>query len=50
MYAFAERVRSGEWKGVSGKRIEHVMSIGIGGSDLVPVMIYEHSSPMPTPV
>ena len=31
MYAFAERVRSGEWKGVSGKRIEHVLSIGIGG-------------------
>ncbi|HIU23973.1 MAG TPA: glucose-6-phosphate isomerase [Candidatus Coprovicinus avistercoris] len=45
MYAFAERVRSGEWKGVSGKRIEHVMSIGIGGSDLGPVMIYEALKP-----
>ena len=45
MYAFAERVRSGEWKGVTGKRIEHVMSIGIGGSDLGPVMIYEALKP-----
>lgn len=41
MYAFAERVRSGEWKGVTGKAIENVVSIGIGGSDLGPVMIYE---------
>ena len=40
MYAFAERVRSGEWKGVTGKRIEHLVSIGIGGSDLGPVMAY----------
>ena len=45
MYAFAERVRSGEWKGVSGKRIEHIMSIGIGGSDLGPVMAYEALKP-----
>ena len=41
MYAFAERVRSGEWTGVTGKRIEHLVSIGIGGSDLGPVMAYE---------
>ena len=41
MYDFADRVRSGEWKGVTGKKIENVMSIGIGGSDLGPVMIYE---------
>ncbi len=41
MYAFAERVRSGEWRGVSGKKIEHVVSVGIGGSDLGPVMAYE---------
>ena len=41
MYAFAERVRSGEWKGVTGKEIKNVVSIGIGGSDLGPVMIYE---------
>ena len=45
MYAFAECVRSGEWKGVTGKRIEHVMSIGIGGSDLGPVMVYEALKP-----
>ncbi len=41
MYDFADRVRSGEWKGVTGKKIENVVSIGIGGSDLGPVMIYE---------
>ena len=46
MYAFARRVRSGEWKGVSGKRIEHVLSIGIGGSDLGPVMVYEALKPL----
>jgi len=34
MYAFAEKVRSGEWKGVTGKKIENVVSIGIGGSAL----------------
>ena len=45
MYAFAEKVRSGEWTGVSGKRIEHVLSIGIGGSDLGPVMAYEALKP-----
>ena len=46
MYAFARRVHSGEWKGVSGKRIEHVLSIGIGGSDLGPVMVYEALKPL----
>ena len=45
MYAFAEQVRSGAWKGVTGKRIEHVVSIGIGGSDLGPVMVYEALKP-----
>ena len=45
MYAFAEKVRSGEWKGVTGKKIEHVMSVGIGGSDLGPVMAYEALKP-----
>ena len=45
MYAFADCVRSGEWKGVSGKKIEHVVSIGIGGSDLGPVMVYEAMKP-----
>ena len=45
MYAFAEEVRSGAWKGVTGKRIEHLVSIGIGGSDLGPVMVYEALKP-----
>ena len=41
MSAFADRVRSGEWKGHTGKRIRNVVNIGIGGSDLGPVMAYE---------
>jgi glucose-6-phosphate isomerase len=41
MSAFAERVRSGEWRGHTGKRISNVINIGIGGSDLGPVMAYE---------
>jgi glucose-6-phosphate isomerase len=41
MSDFAERVRSGEWKGHTGKRIRNVVNIGIGGSDLGPVMAYE---------
>ncbi|MEO5962417.1 MAG: glucose-6-phosphate isomerase, partial [Thermomonas sp.] len=41
MAAFAERVRSGQWTGRGGKRIRNVISIGIGGSDLGPVMAYE---------
>ncbi len=41
MYAFADKVRSGEWVGVTGKRIETVVNVGIGGSDLGPVMVYE---------
>ncbi|HEU5316715.1 MAG TPA: glucose-6-phosphate isomerase, partial [Chloroflexota bacterium] len=41
MASFAERVRSGEWKGHTGKRIRNVVNIGIGGSDLGPVMAYE---------
>jgi glucose-6-phosphate isomerase len=41
VYAFADKVRSGEWVGVTGKRIETVVNIGIGGSDLGPVMVYE---------
>ncbi|MCI9857373.1 glucose-6-phosphate isomerase [Microbacterium proteolyticum] len=39
--AFAERVRSGEWRGVTGKKVTTVVNIGIGGSDLGPVMVYE---------
>jgi glucose-6-phosphate isomerase len=41
MGAFADRIRSGEWKGHTGKRIKNVINIGIGGSDLGPVMAYE---------
>jgi glucose-6-phosphate isomerase len=41
MSAFSERVRSGEWKGHTGKPIRNVVNIGIGGSDLGPVMAYE---------
>jgi glucose-6-phosphate isomerase len=41
MAAFADRVRSGAWTGHTGKRIRHVINIGIGGSDLGPVMAYE---------
>ena len=41
MTAFANRVRSGEWKGHTGKRIRNLVNIGIGGSDLGPVMAYE---------
>jgi glucose-6-phosphate isomerase len=41
MAAFSDRVRSGEWKGHTGKRIRNVINVGIGGSDLGPVMAYE---------
>jgi len=41
MAEFCDRVRSGEWKGYTGKRIRNVVNIGIGGSDLGPVMAYE---------
>ena len=41
MSDFARRVRSGEWKGHTGKRIRNVVNVGIGGSDLGPVMAYE---------
>ena len=41
MRSFADRVRSGEWKGYTGRRIRNVVNVGIGGSDLGPVMAYE---------
>jgi glucose-6-phosphate isomerase len=41
MSGFADKVRSGAWKGFTGKRIKNVVNIGIGGSDLGPVMAYE---------
>ena len=41
MAAFSDRIRSGEWKGHTGKPIRNVINVGIGGSDLGPVMAYE---------
>src|ERR1700678_80855 len=41
MSAFSERIRSGKWTGHTGKRIRNVINVGIGGSDLGPVMAYE---------
>ena len=41
MAAFSDRIRSGEWKGHTGKRIRNVINIGIGGSDLGPAMAYD---------
>src|SRR5438876_5588463 len=41
MSGFADRIRSGEWKGHTGKPIKNIVNIGIGGSDLGPVMAYE---------
>src|SRR5205823_8503292 len=41
MAAFSNALRSGAWKGATGKRIRNVINIGIGGSDLGPVMAYE---------
>ncbi|MDO5694516.1 MAG: glucose-6-phosphate isomerase, partial [Aeriscardovia aeriphila] len=45
IYAFANKVRSGEHTGVTGKKITTVVNIGIGGSDLGPVMVYEALKP-----
>ena len=45
MRSFSERIRSGEWLGYSGKRIEHVVNIGIGGSDLGPQVVCESMKP-----
>jgi glucose-6-phosphate isomerase len=41
MADFSEKVRSGAWRGYTGKRMRHVVNVGIGGSDLGPVMAYE---------
>lgn len=46
IYEFANKVRSGEWTGVTGKKIETVINVGIGGSDLGPVMVYEALRPL----
>jgi len=45
MRSFSERVRNGEWRGYNGKRIEHVVNIGIGGSDLGPQVVCESMKP-----
>ena len=49
VYNFAEQVRSGDWKGVTGESIKTVVNIGIGGSDLGPVMVYEALKPYVQP-
>ncbi|PMC75235.1 glucose-6-phosphate isomerase [Brachybacterium sp. UMB0905] len=46
VYAFARKIRSGEWTGMTGKPIRTVVNIGIGGSDLGPVMVYEALRPL----
>ena len=45
MRTFSEKVRSGEWKGYTGKPIAHIVNVGIGGSDLGPVMVTEALKP-----
>ena len=45
MKAFCQKLHSGEWKGFSGKRIKYIVNIGIGGSDLGPVMVTEALKP-----
>lgn len=45
MFAFADQVRDGEWKGITGKPLTTVVNVGIGGSDLGPVMVYEALAP-----
>lgn len=49
MFGFADQVRSGKWKGYTGKSIKHVVNIGIGGSDLGPRMVYEALRPFSRP-
>ncbi|WP_127820142.1 glucose-6-phosphate isomerase [Microbacterium sp. CPCC 204701] len=48
MTDFADRVRSGEWTGVTGKKVTHIVNIGIGGSDLGPVMVSAALEPFST--
>lgn len=49
MRSFSEKVRSGEWKGYTGKRITDIVNIGIGGSDLGPVMVCDALKPYASP-
>jgi glucose-6-phosphate isomerase len=48
MAAFSDRVRSGEWKGHTGKSIKNVINVGIGGSYLGPEMAYDALRTLPT--
>ena len=48
MKAFADKVTSGDWKGYTGKRVKYIVNIGIGGSDLGPVMVTEALKPYAT--
>ena len=45
MKSFCDKIHSGEWKGFSGKKIKYIVNIGIGGSDLGPVMVTEALKP-----
>lgn len=45
MKNFCQKIHSGEWKGYSGKKIKYIVNIGIGGSDLGPVMVTEALKP-----
>lgn len=45
MQAFAQKIHSGDWKGYTGKKIKYIVNIGIGGSDLGPVMVTEALKP-----
>ena len=45
MKKFCEKIHSGEWKGYTGKKIKYIVNIGIGGSDLGPVMVTEALKP-----
>ncbi|MDO5026011.1 MAG: glucose-6-phosphate isomerase [Trueperella sp.] len=49
IYEFADKVRSGQWRGVTGKPLTTIINIGIGGSDLGPVMAYEALQPYVQP-
>ncbi|NMM49759.1 glucose-6-phosphate isomerase [Marinigracilibium pacificum] len=49
MKSFSDKLISGEWKGFTGKRIEHIVNIGIGGSDLGPYMVTEALKPYTVP-
>ena len=49
IYEFADKVREGQWQGINGKAVKTIVNIGIGGSDLGPVMVYEALKPYVKP-